>query len=127
MEQKINCLKINLVYPLTEDKVIAITLMHQHIRCLLLDLISVNFSDGNDKNLFFENKIRFSKYFFAFRKIRKIFKKSKKIRKKSPNSKKLFFFEKKNRNSNIEFLLKSILILNFEIPVYILISLTVSS
>ena len=30
-----------------------------------------------------------------------------------------FFFEKKDRNSNIEFLLKSILMDNFEIPVYI--------
>ena len=62
-----------------------------------------NSSDGNDK--------------------KKIF------RKKSLNSKtfRIFFFKKKNRNLNVEFSLKSILMHNFEIPGYISISLTVSS
>ena len=68
---------------------------------------------GTKKKLGFRNDFFFSKNFL---KIEKNSKKKVQIRKRN------YFFEKKNRNSNIEFLLKSILMHNLEIPVYISIS-----
>ena len=64
---------------------------------------------------------------FFFSKNKKNFLKIENNSKKGPNSKMGLFFRKANRNSNIEFLLKSILVHSFEMPVYISISLTVSS